>query len=57
MSLLTLFCDVDDFWQAFQPYWRGVSLASGGKPRVRAPSHQVPLHQPQELAEILLSFA
>ena len=29
MSLLKLFCNVDDFWQAFQPHWRRVTLAGG----------------------------
>ncbi len=51
MSLLTLVCDVDDFWQAFQPYWHGVSLASGGKPRVRAPRLS-----PSEIMTILIRF-
>ena len=30
MSLLKLFCNVDDFWQAFQPHWRRVTLARSG---------------------------
>ena len=51
MSLLTLFCDVDDFWQAFQPDWHGVMLASGGKPRVRAPRLS-----PSEIMTILIRF-
>ena len=37
MSLLELFCDVDDFWQAFQPYWYGQLLAQGTMKRVRTP--------------------
>ena len=36
MSLLKLFCAVDDFWNAFQPHWRRVTLAPGGGRRVRA---------------------
>ncbi len=51
MSLLTLFCDVDDFWQAFQPYWHGVMLASGGEQRVR-----VPRLSPSEIMTILIHF-
>ena len=37
MSLLKLFCAVDDFWNAFQPHWRRVTLARGGGQRVRRP--------------------
>jgi len=29
MSLLELFCDIDDFWQVFEPNWRQELLASG----------------------------
>ena len=31
MSLLKLFCNVDDFCKAFQPHWRRVTLARGGE--------------------------
>ena len=31
MSLLKLFCNVDDFWKAFQPHWRRVALAHLGR--------------------------
>jgi hypothetical protein len=51
MSLLSLFCDVDDFWLAFQPYWYGVMLASGGKQRFR-----VPRLSPSEIMTILIHF-
>lgn len=37
MSLLELFCDVDDFWQAFRPYWHAQLLAQGTIKRVRTP--------------------
>jgi len=37
MSLLELFCDVDDFWQSFRPTWYGQLLAQGVIRRVRAP--------------------
>ena len=36
MSLLELFCAVDDFWQAFEPLWRQQQLASGARQRQRA---------------------
>lgn len=35
MSLLELFCDVDDFWKAFQPEWQAQLLQSGTKKRKR----------------------
>lgn len=34
MSLLELFCDIDDFWQLYQPVWYQTLLASGAH-RVR----------------------
>jgi len=37
MSLLELFCDVDDFWQAFRPAWYAHLLAQGTIQRVRTP--------------------
>ena len=36
MSLLELFCAVDDFWQAFAPEWHQKLLASGQMQRIRA---------------------
>jgi hypothetical protein len=36
MSLLELFCAVDDFWQAFEPAWRHQQRASGERHRARA---------------------
>lgn len=35
MSLLELFCHVDDFWQTFAPYWYQHLLSSGQMRRVR----------------------
>jgi hypothetical protein len=29
MNLLELFCDVDDFWQDFQPHWEQEMLRQG----------------------------
>src|SRR5438046_6009231 len=29
MSLLELFCDVDDFWLRFEPKWKASRLAAG----------------------------
>lgn len=29
MSILELFCHVDDFWKTFEPHWRADLLASG----------------------------
>ena len=34
MSLLELFCDIDDFWQIYEPIWKR-SLLSNGKQRLR----------------------
>ena len=34
MSLLQLFCDIDDFWQEFEPFWHQ-SLLENGKNRQR----------------------
>ena len=36
MSLLELFCHVDDFWQAFQPDWQSQLIAQGTVRRMRA---------------------
>ncbi len=36
MSLLELFCAVDDFWQAFAPAWQHKLLTGGEKQRIRA---------------------
>jgi len=36
MSLLELFCPVDDFCQSFLPYWQREQLASGWRQRHRA---------------------
>lgn len=36
VSLLELFCAVDDFWQAFEPVWQQNQLSSGERQRQRA---------------------
>jgi hypothetical protein len=36
MSVLELFCDVDDFCRSFEPFWHRQSLTSGSKQRNRA---------------------
>ncbi len=49
-SLTELFCEVDDFWQAIEPYWRAQQL-SDGKQRDREGT----LH-PSEIMTILIHF-
>jgi transposase len=49
-SLTELYCHVDDFWQAFEPYWREQQL-SDGKQRER----EGELH-PSEVMTILIHF-
>ena len=50
MSLLELFCDVDDFLLSFEPQWKAVQL-QGGKQRERA-GHLYP----SEVMTILIHF-
>jgi len=50
-SLLELFCDVDDFCQAFLPFWNQQLLASGEKRRQRARSLSI-----SEIMTILIAF-
>jgi len=38
MSLLEMFCEIDDFWQRFQPFWEGKQLSSGERQRRRQTS-------------------
>ena len=35
MSILDLFCSVDEFWHAFEPQWRQQVLSRGGRRRWR----------------------
>jgi hypothetical protein len=35
MSLLELYCHVDDFWQAFEPEWKAQRLSNGQQRRQR----------------------
>ena len=51
MSLLKLFCNVDDFWQVFQARWSGAMLASGAGPGVCSPRLF-----PSEIMTILIHF-
>ena len=51
MSLLELFCHVDDFRKAFQPYWYRHLLSSGDIQRVR-PSRL----SPSEIMTLLILF-
>lgn len=37
MSVLELFCAVDDFWQAFRPHWQAQLLGQETIQRVRSP--------------------
>jgi len=50
-SLLELYCDVDDFCQAFLPFWHQQQLASGEKQRQRARSLSI-----SEIMTILIAF-
>jgi hypothetical protein len=51
MSILDLFCSVDDFWQAFAPQWEHALLQAGRRQRRRAAA----LH-PSELMTIVIAF-
>ena len=51
MSLLKLFCNVDDFRQVFQTRWSGTMLTPGAGQRVRRPRLS-----PSEIMTILIHF-
>jgi hypothetical protein len=51
MSLLALFCAVDDFWQAFAPQWRQSLLQAGAAQRIREGCLS-----PSEVMTILIHF-
>ena len=51
MSLLKLFCNVDDFWQVFQTRWSGTMLTPDAGQRVRTPRLS-----PSEIMTILIHF-
>src|SRR5947208_14646238 len=51
MSILELFCSVDDFWQQFAPSWHHDLLTSGQRQRVRPTQ----LH-PSEIMTIVILF-
>ena len=50
MSVLEVFCDVDDFWLRFEPQWQADQLAAG-KQRERAGQLC-----PSEVMTILIHF-
>ncbi len=51
MSILELFCSVDDFWMQFAPKWHRELLSAGQRERVRATQ----MH-PSEMMTILILF-
>jgi hypothetical protein len=51
MSILELFCSVDDFWQQFSPRWHHVLLSSRQRHRLRPTQ----LH-PSEIMTIAILF-
>jgi hypothetical protein len=50
-SILVLYCEVDEFWVAFEPVWRRELLASGTRQRLRSGE----LH-PSEVMTLLIWF-
>jgi hypothetical protein len=51
MSILEVFCSVDEFWQHFAPAWERELLASGTRRRQRNPKLQ-----PSEIMTIVILF-
>ena len=51
MSILDLYCSVDDFWQGFAPRWQPGLVAAGERQRLRAGM----LH-PSEVMTIMIAF-
>lgn len=51
MSILELFCSVDDFWLQFAPKWQSALLAAGKLQRMRATQ----MH-PSEMMTVLILF-
>jgi len=51
MSILDLFCSVDDFWQVFAPGWQQGLLAAGDRQRQRAG-----VMHPSEVMTIVIAF-
>src|SRR3974390_2511077 len=51
MSILALFCSVDDFWQGFAPGWEASLLSSGVRQRRRAGQ----MH-PSEILTLAIAF-
>ena len=51
MSILEVFCSVDDFWQQFAPNWHHDLLTSGQRQRLRPTQ----MH-PSEIMTIVILF-
>lgn len=51
MSILDLFCSVDDFWQTFAPCWQQELLTTGQRRRRRATARH-----PSEIMTIVIAF-
>ena len=51
MSILELFCSVDDFWQQFAPNWHTALAVSGQRQRLRQTQMQ-----PSEIMTIVTLF-
>ena len=51
MSLLELYCHVDDFWKQFSPYWQAHALERQGSRHVRTPSLSI-----SEIMTIVIYF-
>jgi hypothetical protein len=51
MSILELFCSVDDFWQQFAPQWQQSLLAGGQRKRLRATQMY-----PSEMMTLMILF-
>src|SRR6266571_8212486 len=51
MSILELFCSVDDFWQQFTPNWHQSMIASRQRQRLRATQLS-----PSEIMTIVILF-
>jgi hypothetical protein len=51
MSILELYCSVDDFWQQFAPSWHAHLLEAGQRQRLRATQ----MH-PSKIMTIMILF-
>ncbi len=53
MSLLKLFCAVDDFWLAFRPFWEQQLITEGRRQRRR----ETQLAMSEIMTELTLAYA